>query len=165
MEGRIIDHYKELVEEQTLREQALELTKILREAFPKDSFTVRGIKIDHFLEDGEKFDAYETKADPQNMHFYITISGKPIFEKYYEGALGYAQILSAKKTQYATVTYLCGTGLHFRVAINPQTYDGIFITPEKIAVHVISHPENHFYLRQYEDWNLAKRIDASHKES
>lgn len=160
MGDRVVDHYKELVEEQTLREQALVLTKVLREAFPGDSFTVTGVKIDGFLHDGEKFDAYRTKADPKDMHFYVELSGKPVFEKYYHGVQGYARTFAMKGTEFASVTYLCGTGLHFRVAIQPQVSDGFYVTPERIAIHTVAHPENHFYLRQYEDWNLIKRIGA-----
>ena len=164
MGDRVIDHYRELVEQQAMREQALVLTTTLREAFPKDSFTVIGVKIDGFLENGEKYDAYETKADPKDMHFYVELSGKPIFEKYYEGVQGYARTFAMLKTEFASVTYLCGTGLHFRVAINPQISDGFYVTPEKIAIHTVAHPENHYYLRAYEDWNLVKRIGALDKE-
>ncbi len=164
MGDRVIDHYRELVEQQALREQALVLTTTLREAFPKDSFTVTGVRIDGFLKNGERFDAYETKADPADMHFYIELSGKPIFEKYYEGVQGYARTFAMKNTEFASVTYLCGTGLHFRVAIIPEISDGFYVTPETIAIHTVAHPENHYFLRAYEDWNLIKRIGALDKE-
>ena len=68
------------------------------------------------------------------------------------------------KTEFASVTYLCGTGLHFRVAITPETSDGFYVSPERIAIHTISHPENHYFLRAYEDWNLTKRIGALQTE-
>lgn len=164
MGDRVVDHYKELVEDQAMREQALKLTTTLREAFPKDTFSVTGVKIDGFLKDGEKFDAYETKADPNAMHFYIELTGKPTFDKYYEGVNGYARTFEMMETEFASVTYLCGTGLHFRVAINPETSDGFYVSPERIAIHTISHPENHYFLRAYEDWNLIKRIGALETE-
>lgn len=156
----VVDHYRDLVEDQTMREHTLKITMILREAFPADSFTVSGVRIEGFLKSGEKFDAYETKADPNKIHYYVELMGRPNYDKYYEGVQSYATAFSAMKAEFASVTYLCGTGLHFRVAIVPGGQNGIFPTRESFAIHTVSHPENHYFLRKYEDWNLAKRIGS-----
>lgn len=146
MNDRVVDHYKALVEQQATREQAKKITELLRKAFPRDTFSVSGVRIDGFLEDGTPYDTTRTDIAEERMHFRVEIGAETSVEKYLEAVAWYRKVLDASNAGYASVTFLGGTNFYYRTAVFARPQKGIFPLPAEVSVYVKRHPDNFWFL-------------------
>lgn len=144
----IVDHYKDLAEQQATREQAQKLTKILREAFPNDTFTVIGTGVDRFMEHDGVYLPGQTELSPDRMHFCVEIGAETTVEKYREAAAWYRKMLDSSGAEYASVTFLGGTNFYYRTAITTRPQDSIFPVPQDVSVYVRRHPGQYRFLAE-----------------
>ena len=146
MNDRVVDHYKELVEEQATREQAKKITDVLRKAFPQDTFAVYGRQVDGFMTDGKQYLPGEDVISPDRMHFYVEIGAETSVEKYLDAMAWYRKILDAAGVEYASVTFLGGTNFYYRTAVFTRPQKSIFPVSPQVSVHVRRHPEQYGFL-------------------
>ena len=150
LNDRVVDHYKDLVEQQATREQAHKITELLRKAFPNDTFTVTGVRVDGFMKGDELYNPTEAVISGERMHFYVEIGAEPSVEKYREAASWYRKILDASDLQYASVTFLGGTNFFYRTAILARPQQSFFPAVEEVTVQVKRHPVQHEFLADRE---------------
>ena len=147
---RVVDHYKVLVEKQATREQAQKITELLRNAFPNDTFSVTGVRVDGFMKGEDLYSPTTTAFDGDRMHFYVEIGAETSVEKYQEAVAWYRKILDASGLEYASVTVLGGTNFFYRTAILARPQQSFFPVSEEVSVHVKRHPEQHEFLADRE---------------
>ncbi len=151
----IVDHYRDLAEIQITREQVRQMTDVLRKAFPGDTFAVSGVKVDNFLPEGTRYDVYQTKVSPSDMHFCVEISSESSVEKYREAVSWYQKILKAYGLEYASVTFLGGTNFYYRTAISVRAQQSFFPVVEEVSVYVRRHPMHYDFLADRQLLSLA----------
>lgn len=144
----VVDHYRGILEDQEMRDTALAITEVLREAFPKDAFTVIRLGIDGFSDEEQAYSAHHETDYSSRMNFCIQLSGKPTYEKLLDAALSYNTVLASSNVSYGSVVFTGGEGLRFRMEITPMTENGIFREEMATAVYVLRHPDHYSHLEQ-----------------
>lgn len=162
MGDHIADRYRDMLEDQEMREQALAITEILREAFPKDSFTVLRLGIDGFARGLQAYSTENTTDYRDRMDFCIQLSGKPTYEKLLNAAVQYNEVLVSSGVQYDDLVFTGGEGLRFRMEISPQKANGIFREEMTVSVYVLRHPEHYSRWKQSEIFGFLDRKIGVH---
>lgn|GEM_PF-1433415 len=147
-DGFVIDHYRDVLEDQETRDEALEITKTLRESFGTDMFSIVQTGIGSFSRSLEHYSVYNTTDYASHTDFCIRMSGKPTMEKLFDAALNYHTVLEASDLVYDEILYLGGEGLRFRMAVRIPSKDDIFDREIETSVYILRHNENHGYLQQ-----------------
>lgn len=143
----VVDHYRDLLEDQETRDEALSITEELRASFGTDMFSVVQMGIDGFDRTLNRYDVYNENDYAPDMNFCIRLSGKPTVEKLYDAAWNYHTVLEASDIKYGEILYAGGEGLRFRIALILPSEDNIFERKVRTTVYVLRHHENHSHLQ------------------
>ncbi len=146
--GYVVDHYRELLEKQQMQEPATELTNILREAFPSDSFTVVCLGISKYPTNGQKLSAHDTTDYSSQISYCIQLSGKPNYEKLITAAKKYLDVLTDSGLSYGDLTFTSSVGTLYRLSVTPSNLSGRYYESFTSGVYVLRHPEQYLFLEQ-----------------
>lgn len=144
----VIDHYRDMLEDQETRDEALAITTTLRESFGTDMFSIVQTGIGEFDRSLVKYHIDNETDYASDMNFCIRMSGKPTLEKLYDAALNYHTVLENSDLKYNKILYAGGEGLRFRIALELPAKDNIFDREIKTSVYILRHNEHHTHLRQ-----------------
>ncbi len=144
----VVDHYRDLLEDQETRDEALAITTTLRKSFGSDMFSVVQMGIGEFKRSLINYSVYNETEYASDMDFCIRMSGKPTLEKLYDAALSYHTVLESSDLQFDELLYAGGEGLRFRIAIRIPSKDNIFDRGIKTSVYVLRHNEHHTRLQE-----------------
>lgn len=144
--GYVVDHYRDVLEVQAMQAPAEALTTVLREAFPKGSFTVIRLGIADFP--GQSYSIYSETDYSEKLSYCIQFGGAPTYEKLLENAQKYLDVLSAEGVPYNNLLFTGGGGLRYRISLTPYGQNGLFFKGLKPGMYVLRHPENHSHLAQ-----------------
>lgn len=144
----VIDHYRDMLEDQETRDAALAITTTLRESFGTDMFSIVQMGIGEFERSLVKHHIYNETDYASDTDFCIRMSGKPTLEKLYDAALNYHTVLENSDLKYNRILYAGGEGLRFRIALEIPAKDDIFNRKIKTSVYVLRHNEHYTHLQQ-----------------
>lgn len=144
--GYVVDHYRDVLEEQEMQEPANKFITVLREAFPNGAFTVVRLGIDNFPSPDEPYSIHLHKDYSGQVSYCIQIGGATSFDKLLANARKYLDVLSDAGVPYRNLVFTGGEGLRYRISLTPVGQSGIYYEDFETGMYVLRHPENHTYL-------------------
>lgn len=155
----VIDRYRPVLEDQQMRDPAVELTKAIRVYIPDDVFTVHRVSVSEYGRDG-RLQAKGNADLSDRVSYCVEMSGKTNYEKLQKAALRYANAVTEANVQFRS---LCFIGMQtfrtrYRIAAAPTDFDGTRYLAVEPTVFCTRSEAQHGLLQRYklEEFLLEK---------
>lgn len=142
----VVDHYRDVLEAQEMQIPAETLTGVLREAFPKGSFTVIRLGISDFPSQETVYSIYDETDYSGRVSYCVQLGETPTYARLLDNARKYMDAISFSGVPYERLIFTGGKGLRYRISLTPVGQNGLFFDGFETGMYTLDHPENHTYL-------------------